>query len=46
MKQEDINCYVDQLIYETMNSVLLGKNTEKLERMLDRVDTSNNGRIS
>jgi hypothetical protein len=38
MKQEDINCYVDQLIYESMNSVLLGEKTEKLERMLDRVE--------
>ena len=41
MKQEDINCYTDQLIYETMNSVLLDArdgDTEKLERMIDRVE--------
>ena len=38
MKQEDINCYIDQLIYESINSVLLGEDTKKLERMLDRVD--------
>lgn len=41
MKQEDINCYTDQLIQEAIDLVLLdarNQKTEKIERMFDRVD--------